>query len=90
MKKHLTIRVVGKVQGVFFRQGARDFALERGLVGFAKNESDGAVLIEAEGVVEELEKLNAWCNQGSEKADVESITVKYDEIFEDYHDFIIR
>lgn len=90
MIKHITIIVSGHVQGVFFRQSVRDVALVSELVGYAKNESDGTVLIEAEGEEGKLERLIAWCDQGPKKGKVENITFKYDEIIEGYHDFIIR
>lgn len=39
----------GLVQGVGFRYEAKITADELGLIGWAKNESDGTVIIEAEG-----------------------------------------
>ena len=47
--KHLSIRVTGKVQGVFFRASTREEAQRLGLCGWVRNEADGSVRIEAEG-----------------------------------------
>ncbi|MEJ3658794.1 acylphosphatase [Actinomycetes bacterium KLBMP 9759] len=45
----LTAWVVGRVQGVGFRWWTRSRALELGVVGFARNLTDGRVLVVAEG-----------------------------------------
>lgn len=42
-------RFSGRVQGVGFRYEARMTAGQLGLAGWVKNESDGTVLVEAEG-----------------------------------------
>jgi len=55
--KHFNIKIFGDVQGVFFRDSARRKADELGIKGFAQNEPDGTVLIEAEGRGESLEKF---------------------------------
>lgn len=67
------ITVRGKVQGVFFRASARDEARRLGVVGFARNDPDGSVLIEAEGSPETVERFRLWCASGPSGADVESI-----------------
>ena len=38
-----TVRVTGRVQGVWFRGWTRDEAAHRGLEGWVRNEPDGAV-----------------------------------------------
>ncbi len=90
MKKHLTIHVIGKVQGVFFRRDVCHIALSLGLVGYVRNEKNGSVLIEAEGDVKSLEKLIMWCKEGSKNAEVDTVSYTYTEVVEGYHDFIIR
>ncbi|MBI2013179.1 MAG: acylphosphatase [Candidatus Colwellbacteria bacterium] len=47
--KHLNIKIYGRVQGVFFRDSVKRKAEEWGIKGFARNEADGPVYIEAEG-----------------------------------------
>lgn len=49
--------VRGHVQGVFFRDTTRKFALRLGLVGTVRNMSDGGVEIFAQGEREVLEQL---------------------------------
>jgi acylphosphatase len=57
-----TVWVSGSVQGVGLRWWTRARALERGLVGWARNTSDGRVEVVAEGpedALAELERLLA-------------------------------
>ncbi|WP_372500026.1 acylphosphatase [Williamsia maris] len=53
----LTAWVHGHVQGVGFRWWTRSRALELGLVGYAANQSDGRVLVIAEGTETNLHRL---------------------------------
>lgn len=53
----LTVFVRGRVQGVGFRWWVRARALELGLVGHARNTSDGRVEVVAEGPDEALAEL---------------------------------
>ena len=41
--KHINIKVTGKVQGVFFRAGAKAVADQLGVKGWVKNLNDGSV-----------------------------------------------
>lgn len=67
------IRVTGRVQGVYFRQSAREVALRLGLTGFARNEDDGSVTIEASGTAAALDELERWCAHGPARARVDHI-----------------
>lgn len=75
MLKHLNIKIFGLVQGVFFRVSAKEQADKLNLKGFARNESDGTVYIEAEGEKENLDKFIEWCKIGPTLANVEKIEV---------------
>lgn len=61
------------MQGVFFRQSAKEMALELGVHGFACNKPDGSVYMEAEGAEAALEKFRAWCGQGPKAARVAQV-----------------
>lgn len=76
MFEHRVIRVSGRVQGVFFRQSAKRKAAELGVVGFARNEPDGTVTIEAEGDTFALDTLVAWCHEGPTHAKIERVVVE--------------
>jgi acylphosphatase len=71
--QHVRIRVTGKVQGVSFRDTARAQAVNLGVQGFARNEPDGSVYIEAEGPDSAIRKFLAWCHEGSRDAVVEDV-----------------
>lgn len=73
--KHVNIRVIGKVQGVFFRASTKQKADELGVHGFVKNERDGSVYIESEGDEEPLISFVEWCRLGPTYARVESCEV---------------
>lgn len=69
----LRIRVLGRVQGVFFRAKARDQAGRLGITGFARNEPDGTVTVECQGAARAVDQMRAWCETGPPDAAVESI-----------------
>ncbi len=75
MKKRLSIRVVGNVQGVFFRHATHKYACENSLTGFVRNEPDGSVYIEAEGDSLALQQFVEWCNHGPPHAKVQRVEV---------------
>lgn len=79
---HINIRVIGRVQGVNFRASAKEKALELGLCGFVRNETDGCVYLEAEGHEEKINELTEWCNQGPSLALVTNVIVVGGELKE--------
>lgn len=68
-----TIRVQGKVQGVWFRKHVRDEAQRLGVHGWVRNEPDGSVTVLAEGPAVSVELLTAWCQMGPSGAKVSSV-----------------
>lgn len=87
--KSVRIRVIGKVQGVFFRVSTKEQADRLELTGWVKNERDGSVLIEAEGSDAQVDKLIEWCNVGPSASSVECAEVK-DTPPTNYKDFTIK
>jgi len=73
--KRYAIKIRGRVQGVFFRDSARQEAERLGLVGFARNEPDGTVYIEAGGNEAALDEFVAWCHEGSAHSKVEGVHI---------------
>lgn len=71
MKISKRIKVIGKVQGVFYRKSTQDKAKELGLVGWVKNDEDGSVLAEVEGDREKVQALEAWMRKGPKNAIVD-------------------
>ena len=85
-----TLHITGKVQGVFFRQSAKDKARELGLKGQTWNNPDGSVTIVVNGNKQLLEPFFEWCRQGPARATVLSVDIKEtsDQVFSDFR--IIR
>ncbi|MCP1674970.1 acylphosphatase [Natronocella acetinitrilica] len=65
--------VSGRVQGVWFRAGAREQAEALGLQGHARNLPDGRVEVLAAGPDDALEQLVVWLWQGTPRARVEAV-----------------
>lgn len=87
--KRALVRIHGCVQGVFFRHSAREKARELNITGFARNEEDSSVYIEAEGEEKMLEEFIAWCRIGPELAKVEKIEVSYSDNIKHFIDFVM-
>ena len=76
-KRLVQLRIIGKVQGVFYRVTAKRKADDLGLSGFVRNEEDGSVYLEAVGEEEALYKFIKWCNMGPSGAVVEKVDVNF-------------
>ena len=73
MLQTISIVVRGRVQGVFYRQSAKEKATELNISGLVKNLPDGSVYILATGSTEQLNALVEWCWQGPRKAFVTDV-----------------
>jgi len=74
MCKSFQIKIIGKVQGVWFRKYTNDKAKELGLFGFVKNQADGSVYVEAESDSETvLQQFIDWLRTGSPLSKVERV-----------------
>lgn len=71
VRRRLHIR--GRVQGVWFRASAEREAARLRVVGFARNERDGSVTVEAEGSPAAVDAMEAWCRLGPPRADVANV-----------------
>jgi acylphosphatase len=76
MQKHISIKVSGRVQGVFYRASTQEEAQRLGVKGFVRNEPDGSVYIEAEADETILDALVAWCRQGPPAANVHHVDIQ--------------
>ena len=66
-------RVVGRVQGVGFREWTRRTAERMGLVGSVRNRPDGSVEVQAAGSEDALGRLEAMLEKGPPLARVERV-----------------
>ncbi len=67
--------VSGRVQGVFFRDGARREAAARGLAGSARNLPDGTVEVVVEGPPASVSALIDWLRRGTPQSQVDDVVV---------------
>ena len=77
------------MQGVWFRETARRQAEALQLTGYARNEPDGTVTIEAEGDSQALETFVAWCHKGPALARVDRVEQTTGEV-KGYAGFEVR
>lgn len=88
MIKNYQIQVVGKVQGVWFRKYTFEEALKLNIVGFVKNEQNGDVYVEAEGIESDLNQLLRFLEKGSPMSKVISVSYEVASV-QNYTDFVI-
>lgn len=74
--KHISIKISGSVQGIFFRASTKDMADQMCIKGFVRNERDGSVYVEAEGEDENLKQFVSWCHRGSSQAEVKNVYIE--------------
>ena len=70
---HLDITVKGKVQGVFYRASTKAVADQLGIKGFVRNDTNGDVVIAAEGDNMSIDMFLDWCKEGPEDAVVTAV-----------------
>ena len=73
MLQTISIIISGKVQGVFYRQSAKEKATELNLTGIVKNLPNGDVYIIATGPLDRLNTFIEWCWQGPKRARVSDV-----------------
>ncbi len=71
-----SLRIKGRVQGVFFRQSAADEARRLGLAGYVRNLPDGDVEAVAEGKPASVQAFVEWCQKGPPAARVDQVQVR--------------
>jgi acylphosphatase len=76
-RAHVTVS--GRVQGVGFRYATLQRARSRNVVGWVRNNADGAVEAVFEGPSEAVEALIAWCRLGPSGARVDDVKVELEE-----------
>ena len=84
------VYVSGQVQGVFFRDSARQKAEELGLAGWVKNLPDGRVEAIFEGPSPEVREMVRWCKEGPSHAEVENVDSEFEASQGDIQGFEVR
>jgi acylphosphatase len=86
----LLVTVSGAVQGVGFRFFARDLAVRRGLVGYARNRPGGSVEVEVEGSRDQLDDFLKALREGPRYGKVTELTAEWGAPSGKYQAFMIR
>jgi acylphosphatase len=84
------VYVSGQVQGVFFRDSAREKAEQLGLNGWVKNLPDGRVEALFEGPSERVREMVRWCEEGPSHAEVEDVDTEFEASQGDLTGFEVR
>jgi acylphosphatase len=84
------VYVSGQVQGVFFRDSAREKAEQLGLNGWVKNLPDGRVEALFEGPSESVREMVRWCEEGPLHAEVEDVDAEFEASQGDLTGFEVR
>jgi acylphosphatase len=88
-KTRAHVFVIGKVQGVFFRQNTKQQAQNQGIKGWVKNREDGRVEAVFEGEESGVKALVEFCHRGPRGAQVTGISVEWEPFREEFRDFDI-
>lgn len=83
------VAVAGRVQGVGFREAAVARAHELELLGWVRNDEDGAVRVHAEGEPDAVDALLAWLGEGPPGARVDGVEVVPAKV-EGHEQFAVR
>jgi acylphosphatase len=89
MIQHVSIKVSGYVQGVFFRYHSKEMAESLGITGWVTNQNDGSVRIEAEGDEAQLNQFISWCRHGPRGAVVDKVETSFSPLLQNYSEFKI-
>jgi acylphosphatase len=70
------LRIVGRVQGVGFRDALCGEAQERGVTGWVRNRTDGSVEALLQGTPERVAQLVTWARRGPPTCRVDDVRVE--------------
>jgi len=74
--RRVVVRVTGRVQGVFYRATCARLASDLGVAGWIRNAADGSVEAAFEGEDEAIERILAWCREGTSGARVDGVEIE--------------
>jgi acylphosphatase len=88
--KRMHVVISGRVQGVFFRAYTRDTAVREGVRGWVRNVPDGRVEAVFEGDREKVDRMVAWCSEGSPLGQVDHVDAWEEPFSGEFGEFEIR
>jgi acylphosphatase len=90
MKRRVSFKVRGRVQGVAYRASAREEAERLGVVGWVRNRPSGEVEGVVEGEASAVDAFLAWCADGPPGARVDQCDTEDQTFRGDFERFEIR
>ena len=88
--KQIQLTVFGNVQGVGFRYFSQMKAVQYGVKGFVRNQTDGSVKIIVEGTQDQLSLFIEDVRKGNPFSKVDDILVEESNKFDGYTSFMIK
>ena len=88
--KRIHIFVIGRVQGIFFRQSTRVIAIKNNVNGWVRNLDDGRVEIVAEGEKQNIDNLVNWCKTGPANSRVDEFELLDENYTDEFENFEVR
>lgn len=82
--------IKGRVQGVFYRQSAKETAQSNNIFGWVRNLPNGDVEAVLEGPEQDIIKVIDWCQQGPPAARVDDVSVEWSAAILEFNGFSIR
>jgi len=89
MIRRYHVRILGRVQGVFFRANTWEKARSLGLTGWVRNLPDGRVEAVFEGENVAAEAMRDWCRTGTPPARVDRLEAEEESPTGEFTDFKI-
>ena len=84
------LKIMGRVQGIYYRASTVQQAANLGLAGWVRNCDDGSVEAVAEGPRAKVEELIAWCRVGPPGARVSQVEVRWRAAETSFRGFTIK
>ena len=76
--KTLRLMILGRVQGVFFRDAMRREAENLAVAGWVRNRNDGSVEAVVQGESAAVDAIVRWAHRGPPQARVERVEITLD------------
>jgi len=84
------LQISGQVQGVWFRQSAKQTALKYDVCGWVCNRPDGSVAVVLEGERTAVQAVIDWCHHGPEMARVDDLQIDWKNPTGEFDRFQVR
>ncbi len=84
------VRIIGRVQGVWFRQSTKQTAKNFGVTGWVRNNPDRSVEAVFEGERNDVQSVIDWCKHGPEMARVDDLQIDWQHATGEFCDFQVR